>query len=92
MAIMSTGQITLIDLTDERTSSFYLQANQSKIQVFDTNTKAYSPDYTINPGLIITPHLFFGNDEYTGLNQNNIVSSECHLSLFSFLFIAISLK
>ena len=73
MAIMSTGQITLIDLTDERLSSFYLQANQSKIQVFDTNTKTYSPDYTINPGLIITPHLFFGNDEYTGLNQNNIV-------------------
>ena len=30
--IMSTGQITIVDLTDQRASSFYLQADRSKIQ------------------------------------------------------------
>lgn len=61
--IMSTGQITLIDLTDERVSSFYLQANQSKMQVYDVNAKTYSPDYTSSPNLTITPLFFFGNED-----------------------------
>ena len=61
--IMSTGQITLIDLTDERVSSFYLQANQSKMQVYDVNAKTYSPDYTNSPNLTITPLFFFGNED-----------------------------
>lgn len=75
-AIMSTGQITLIDLTDERVSSFYLQANQSKIQVYDVNTKTYSPDYSNNPGLIITPYFFFGNEDNTAkLNSSNLTYS-----------------
>jgi len=42
--IVSTGQITLVDLTDQRTISFYLQANRAKVQVKDGST--YSPDYT----------------------------------------------
>ena len=64
--IMSTGQITLVDLTDQRTNSFYLQADQSKIQVYDVNKKTYSPDYTTSQGSItITPSFFFGNDDYS---------------------------
>lgn len=71
--IMSTGQITLVDLTDERVSSFYLQANQSKIQVYDVNTKTYSPNYESNPGLEITPYFFFGNEDNTSkLNSSNL--------------------
>ena len=70
--IMSTGQITLVDLTDERISSFYLQANQSKIQVYDTNTKTYDPNYE-NANLIIEPFFFFGNEDYSsGLNSTNV--------------------
>lgn len=72
MAIMSTGQITLIDLTDERLSSFYLQANQSKIQVYDVNTKTYSPNFE-SSNLVITPTFFFGNDDNSNkLNANNL--------------------
>lgn len=71
--IMSTGQITLIDLTDERVSSFYLQANQSKIQVYDVNTGKYSPNYESNPGLEIIPYFFFGNEDCTDkLNSTNL--------------------
>lgn len=71
--IMSTGQITLIDLTDERVSSFYLQANQSKIQVYDVNAKTYAPDYTNSPNLTITPLFFFGNEDNSSkLSSSNL--------------------
>ena len=71
--IMSTGQITLIDLTDERVSSFYLQANQSKMQVYDVNAKTYSPDYTSSPNLTITPLFFFGNEDNSSkLSSSNL--------------------
>lgn len=70
--IKSTGQITLVDLTDERVSSFYLQANQSKIQVYDTNDKSYTPNFETS-NLTIEPFLFFGNeDNSTKLNANNL--------------------
>lgn len=71
--IMSTGQITIIDLTDERVSSFYLQANQSKTQVYDVNAKTYSPDYTNSPNLTITPLFFFGNEDNSSkLSSSNL--------------------
>ena len=71
--IMSTGQITIIDLTDERVSSFYLQANQSKTQVYDVNAKTYSPDYTSSPNLTITPLFFFGNEDNSSkLSSSNL--------------------
>lgn len=74
--IMSTGQITIIDLTDERVSSFYLQANQSKTQVYDVNAKTYSPDYTSSPNLTITPLFFFGNEDNSSkLSSSNLTYS-----------------
>lgn len=70
--IMSTGQITLVDLTDERVSSFYLQANQSKIQVYDTNAKSYAPNYE-TANLVIDPFFFFGTEDYSSkLNSTNL--------------------
>lgn len=63
--IMSTGQITIVDLTDQRTSSFYLQANRSKIQTYDVNEGVYSPNYAGNEPVVITPSFFFGNEDYT---------------------------
>ena len=62
--IMSTGQITIVDLTDQRTSSFYLQADRSKIQTYNVNTKIYSPNY-VNEQITITPAFFFGNEDYS---------------------------
>lgn len=71
--IMSTGQITLVDLTDQRTSSFYLQADKSKIQIANVNASSttYSPDYSNSSSpLIITPVFFFGNERVTLSNDN----------------------
>lgn len=68
--IMTTGQITLVDLTDQRTSSFYLQADRSKIQTYNVNTKIYSPNYT-SEQITITPAFFFGNEDYSGKIEKN---------------------
>lgn len=70
--IMSTGQITLVDLTDQRTSSFYLQADKSKIQIANVNgdSTTYSPDFSNNDPLIITPSFFFGNEKIELTNAN----------------------
>lgn len=62
--IMSTGQITIVDLTDQRTSSFYLSANASKIQVYDKSTGNFSPDYKTNT-VTVTPAFFYGNQNCT---------------------------
>ena len=59
------GQITIVDLTDQRSNSFYLQSNQSKIQTYNVNTKTYSPDYSKTDKIIITPKFFFGNEDYS---------------------------
>lgn len=70
--IMSTGQITIVDLTDQRTSSFYLTADSSKIQVKDINKNpvTFTPNYADN-NLTITPSFFFGTEEQ--ILGNNIV-------------------
>lgn len=69
--IMSTGQITLVDLTDQRTSSFYLQADKSKIQIANVNASltTYTPDYSISP-LTISPSFFFGNEKVSLANKD----------------------
>lgn len=70
--VVSTGQITLVDLTDSRPSSFYLQANNSKIQVYDVGSNTYTPNYETE-NLVITPFFFFGNDDCTNqLTEDNL--------------------
>lgn len=67
------GQITIVDLTDQRSTSFYLQSNQSKIQTYNVNTGTYVPDYGTSTGKItITPKFFFGNEDYSNSIATNI--------------------
>ena len=70
---ISTGQITLVDLTDQRASSFYLQADRSKIQTYDVNNKVYTPNYTTDH-ITITPAFFFGNEDYSNKMQPTSIS------------------
>lgn len=72
--IMSTGQITIVDLTDQRSSSFYLQANRSKIQTHDVNKGIYSPNYASGEPITITPSFFFGNEDYSSSIEQDDIS------------------
>lgn len=59
MAIIATGSKTIIDLSDGKSLSVYLGANQPRTQIYDVNASTYSPDWTTNAGrLIITPVIY----------------------------------
>ena len=56
MAIIATGSKTIIDLSDGKSLSVYLGANQPRTQINDVNANTYSPDWTTTAGkLTITP-------------------------------------
>lgn len=59
MAIIATGSKTIIDLSDGKSLSVYLGANQPRTQIHDVNASAYSPDWTTTAGkLVITPVVY----------------------------------
>ena len=60
MGILSTGFVTLVDLTDQRPVQFYLEINGSRVQS-KGGDGTYQPDFTKTP-INIEPKLFFGND------------------------------
>lgn len=63
MGILSTGSVTLVDLTDQRPFQFYLETQGSRVQSKDGDG-TYQPDYT-KTSITIKPKLFFGNDDGT---------------------------
>lgn len=56
MAIVSSGQLTLTDLNDNKQLIIYLNANY-RTQVYDPNNTTYSPNFT-STNLVITPELY----------------------------------
>lgn len=65
MGLLSNGNITLIDLTDNRSATLYLTTSLSKTQIETGNAK-FEPDYSIAGGQVITPSLFFGSEAFNG--------------------------
>ena len=59
MAIIATGSKTIIDLSDGKSLSVYLGANQPRTQIHDVNASTYSPDWTTTAGkLTVTPVVY----------------------------------
>ena len=59
MPIIATGSKTIIDLSDGKSLSVYLGANQPRTQIHDVNANSYSPDWTTTAGkLVITPVVY----------------------------------
>ena len=59
MAIIATGSQTIVDLSDGKSLSAYLGANQPRTQIFDVNSETYSPDWSTTAGkLVITPVVY----------------------------------
>ena len=72
MAIIATGQKTIIDLSDGKSLSAYLGSNLPRTQIYDGNVDSYSPDWTIN-NLEITPVVY--------ANQSRINITDSALSI-----------
>lgn len=59
MAIIATGSKTIIDLSDGKSLSVYLGANQPRTQIYDVNANTYAPNWTSTAGrLVVTPVIY----------------------------------
>ena len=56
------GQITIVDLNDGRTLNMFLTPNLAAKQIYNTDNKTYSPDWTGEKDMIITPEIFVSGD------------------------------
>lgn len=57
MAIVASGQITLIDLNDSKQLVSYIGASQAKTVIYNPNNGQYIPNYASTPQ-VLTPQLF----------------------------------
>ena len=70
MAIIATGSKTIIDLSDGKSLSAYLGANQPRTQIHDVNAGTYQPNWTTTAGkLVITP-VIYANQTAIALNNS----------------------
>ena len=70
MPIIATGSKTIIDLSDGKSLSCYLGANQPRTQIHDVNGDTYSPNWTTTAGkLVITP-VVYANQTAIALNNS----------------------
>ena len=68
MAIIATGSKTIIDLSDGKSLSVYLGANQPRTQIHDVNASTYSPDWTTTAGkLTVTPVVYANSRDQPAL-------------------------
>ena len=72
MPIIATGSKTIIDLSDGKSLSCYLGANQPRTQIRDVNASTYNPDWTTTAGkLVITP-VIYANQTAIALNNASL--------------------
>lgn len=60
MAIVASGQLTLVDLNDAKVLQLYVNSNQPKIQIYNPNgTGSYLPDWSVAAtNVLLTPQMF----------------------------------
>ncbi|MDY6206824.1 MAG: hypothetical protein SPI30_08805 [Prevotella sp.] len=57
MAITARGQITIVDLNDAAHLTTYLEASKGDAQMYNPDTRVYTPNYGATPN-VITPKIF----------------------------------
>lgn len=58
MAIISRGQVTIVDLNDGKSINLYLGSNVATTQIFNKENSSYVPNWTVAPFLVITPEVY----------------------------------
>lgn len=67
MAVISRGQITIVDLNDGKSINLYLGSNVATTQIFNKENSSYVPNWTVSPFLVITPEVYV-----TGVATNQV--------------------
>ena len=61
MAIFQSNTLTIVDQTDNRKFEIYIKSNMPTVQIFNSNTGAYSPDWS--SGLELTADVYLDSRE-----------------------------
>ena len=72
MAIIATGSTTIIDLSDGKSLSVYLGANQPRTQINDVNANTYSPDWTTTAGKLTVTPVVYANQTAIALSNTTL--------------------
>lgn len=67
MAVISRGQITIVDLNDGKSINLYLGSNVATTQIFNKENSSYVPNWTASPFLVVTPEVYV-----TGVGTNQV--------------------
>lgn len=67
MAVISRGQITIVDLNDGKSINLYLGSNVATTQIFNKENSSYTPSWSASPFLVITPEIYV-----TGVGTNQV--------------------
>lgn len=67
MAVISRGQITIVDLNDGKSINLYLGSNVATTQIFNKENSSYVPSWSVSPFLVITPEVYV-----TGVGTNQV--------------------
>jgi hypothetical protein len=68
MAIVASGQMTLVDMNDNKQLVSYIGSSQQRQVIFNPNNNTYSPNYS-SANQVLTPQLFIAG------NSTDIISS-----------------
>ena len=78
MAIIATGSKTIIDLSDGKSLSCYLGANQPRTQIHDVNGNTYNPNWTTTAGKLLIMPVVYANQTAIALNNNALTITWKH--------------
>ena len=57
--IKATSAITIVDMSDGKQLSVYINSNQARIQIKDVNANTWTPDWSMGAGkVILTPSVY----------------------------------
>lgn len=69
---VATGQITIVDLNDGKAVQAYTSTSQGETQIYNPDTKVYTPSYTSSPYQVITAKVYV-----TGSSTDQAPTATC---------------
>lgn len=69
---IASGQITIVDLNDGKAVQAYTSTSQGETQIYNPDTKVFTPSYTSSPYQVVTAKVYV-----TGLTADQAPTSAC---------------
>lgn len=69
---IASGQITIVDLNDGKAVQAYTSASKGETQIYNPDTKVYTPSYTSSPYQVVTAKVYV-----TGISADQAPTAAC---------------